>query len=132
MSMRPISPSGSPARSCTSSRDASTRGWVRYFVILWMYVSYASRDDRYKPSDPPTPPPPTKTNTETSTDLFKWASKLGPYAPSSLVEEALRLAIQCRVLDMRASPYDLRALDPSVGFGALCVGAWGCVFSVCA
>lgn len=41
------------------------------------------------------------------------------------MEEALRLAIQCRVLDMRASPYDLRALDPSVDFGAFGDGARG-------
>lgn len=52
-----------------------------------------------------------------TTDLFKWALKLGPYAPSDLVVEALRLAVQCRVLDMRASPYDLRGLDPSIDFG---------------
>jgi len=43
-------------------------------------------------------------------DLFKWAVKLGPYAPSDLLEEALSLAVACRVVDMRASPYDLTAL----------------------
>ncbi len=43
-------------------------------------------------------------------DLFKWAVKLGPYVPSDLLEETLALAVACRVVDMRASPYDLTAL----------------------
>jgi len=50
-------------------------------------------------------------------DLFKWAVKLGPYAPSDLLEETLALAVACRVVDMRASPYDLTALKV-VGAGA--------------
>lgn len=74
---------------------------------------------------------PHKQQNARTTDLFKWACKLGPYAPASLIDEALRLAIQCRVLDMRASPYDLGALDPSIDFGALFLfwyGVWvlGC------
>ena len=56
-------------------------------------------------------------------DLFKWALKLGPHAPSDLVLATLRLAVRCRVLDMRASPYDLAALaDQGIDFGA-CVRA---------
>lgn len=39
--------------------------------------------------------------------MVQWCLKLGPYCPSELVCEALGLAIACRVLDMRASPYDL-------------------------
>lgn len=39
--------------------------------------------------------------------VLQWCLKLGPYCPSELVCEALDLAIACRVLDMRASPYDL-------------------------
>ena len=42
-------------------------------------------------------------------DLFKWATKLSPFVPSSTVLEALDLAIEARVVDMRASPYDLSA-----------------------
>ena len=44
-------------------------------------------------------------------DLFKYAAKLHPHLPSSLLADTLELAIAARVLDMRASPYDLRAVD---------------------
>lgn len=42
-------------------------------------------------------------------DLYKWTVKLGPLVPSSLVLDAFELARDVRELDMRASPYDLRA-----------------------
>jgi hypothetical protein len=41
-------------------------------------------------------------------DLYKWAFKLGPLISSELVLDCLELATEARVLDMRASPYDLR------------------------
>jgi hypothetical protein len=44
----------------------------------------------------------------TNMDLYKWAFKLGPLAPSDLVMDCLELAADARALDMRASPYDLR------------------------
>lgn len=50
-------------------------------------------------------------------DLFKWAVKLGPYAPSDLLRQTLELAVACRVVDMRASPYDLSPLVLPVGKG---------------
>ena len=40
-------------------------------------------------------------------DLFRYAVKLWPYIPSSLLADTLELALAARVLDMRASPYDL-------------------------
>jgi hypothetical protein len=43
-------------------------------------------------------------------DLYKWAFKLGPLIESGLVLDCLDLATDARVLDMRASPYDLREL----------------------
>jgi hypothetical protein len=43
-------------------------------------------------------------------DLYKWAYKLDPFAPSDLVADCFELAHDIRVLDMRASPYDLGAL----------------------
>jgi hypothetical protein len=43
-------------------------------------------------------------------DLYKWAFKLAPYAPSELIADAFALAREIRETDMRASPYDLRAL----------------------
>jgi len=43
-------------------------------------------------------------------DLYKWATKLAPFTPSSLVLDCFELARDIRTLDMRASPYDLAAL----------------------
>jgi hypothetical protein len=43
-------------------------------------------------------------------DLYKWAYKLDPYTPSSLVVDCFELALDIRSLDMRASPYDLTPL----------------------
>ncbi|HEY3003648.1 MAG TPA: 3-methyladenine DNA glycosylase, partial [Kribbellaceae bacterium] len=43
-------------------------------------------------------------------DLYKWASKLTPFTPGSLLLDCFELARDIRELDMRASPYDLRAL----------------------
>ncbi len=43
-------------------------------------------------------------------DLYKWAFKLAPFTPSELVADCFALAWDIREADMRASPYDLRAL----------------------
>jgi hypothetical protein len=43
-------------------------------------------------------------------DLYKWSYTLLPATPSELVVDCLELARDVRTLDMRASPYDLRAL----------------------
>lgn len=40
-------------------------------------------------------------------DLYKWSYKLGPLINSELVMDCLDLAAQARIVDMRASPYDL-------------------------
>ncbi|MBB5959247.1 hypothetical protein FHS29_005867 [Saccharothrix tamanrassetensis] len=45
-----------------------------------------------------------------SMDLFKWCYKLDPATPSDLMADCFELALAVRELDMRASPYDLRAL----------------------
>jgi hypothetical protein len=47
-------------------------------------------------------------------DVYKWAFKLAPLVPSDLTADAFDLARDIRVLDMQASPYDLRELghDP--------------------
>ena len=42
-------------------------------------------------------------------DLYKWAYKLGPAVPGDLLLDCFVLAGDVRELDMRASPYDLRA-----------------------
>jgi len=43
-------------------------------------------------------------------DLYKWAMKLAPAVPGDLVLDCFDHARAIRVLDMRASPYDLSAL----------------------
>lgn len=40
-------------------------------------------------------------------DLYKWAYKLGPLLDSELLVGCVTLAADARVVDMRASPYDL-------------------------
>jgi hypothetical protein len=42
-------------------------------------------------------------------DLYKFAFTVSPYSPGELVADAFALARQARGIDMRASPYDLRA-----------------------
>lgn len=42
-------------------------------------------------------------------DLYKWAIKFYPWIGSDLVADAFLFALEIRVLDMQASPYDLRA-----------------------
>jgi hypothetical protein len=46
-------------------------------------------------------------------DLYKHAFRLSPMVPSELVADCFELAHEIRVLDMRASPYDLSALGYS-------------------
>ncbi|HEY5706666.1 MAG TPA: hypothetical protein VIS96_13945 [Terrimicrobiaceae bacterium] len=43
-------------------------------------------------------------------DLYKWAFKLAPFTASELVADCFELALNIRVLDMRASPYDFTML----------------------
>ncbi len=43
-------------------------------------------------------------------DLYKWAFKLAPFTPGELLADCFELARDIREVDMRASPYDLRAL----------------------
>ncbi len=50
-------------------------------------------------------------------DLYKWAYKMSPWIGSDLIADAFLFAAEGRELDMRASPYDLRAL----GFEPICV-----------
>ncbi|HWA25258.1 MAG TPA: 3-methyladenine DNA glycosylase [Lacunisphaera sp.] len=43
-------------------------------------------------------------------DLYKWAFKLAPFPPAEFIADCFALARDIREVDMRASPYDLRAL----------------------
>ncbi|MCW9706000.1 3-methyladenine DNA glycosylase [Fodinibius salsisoli] len=50
----------------------------------------------------------------TNMDLYKWSFKMYPWISSSTIRRAFELAVQTRVMDMKASPYDLReqGLEP--------------------
>ncbi|MGO1227793.1 3-methyladenine DNA glycosylase [Brachybacterium sp. AOP42-C2-15] len=50
-------------------------------------------------------------------DLYKWAMKLTPLVPSALVLDCFEHARETRVLDMEASPYDVRPL----GYGVVAI-----------
>lgn len=50
----------------------------------------------------------------TNMDLYKWAFKMYPWISSNTIRRAFELAVETRVMDMKASPYDLRerGLEP--------------------
>lgn len=50
-------------------------------------------------------------------DLYKWSMKLSPLLPSDLLLDCFEQARETRVLDMEASPYDLRPL----GYGVVAI-----------
>lgn len=50
-------------------------------------------------------------------DLYKWAAKLGPLVPGELLLASFELARDARILDMEASPYDVRGY----GFGVVAI-----------
>ncbi len=50
-------------------------------------------------------------------DLYKWATKFWPWIPADLVADAFLLAVEIRELDMKASPYDVRAY----GYEPVCI-----------
>lgn len=50
-------------------------------------------------------------------DLYKWSTKLWPWIGSDFIAKAFMLALEGRELDMRASPYDLRAH----GYEPICI-----------
>ncbi|WP_138430418.1 3-methyladenine DNA glycosylase [Fodinibius saliphilus] len=41
-------------------------------------------------------------------DLYKWAFKMYPWISSNTIRQAFTLALETRIVDMKASPYDLR------------------------
>jgi hypothetical protein len=57
---------------------------------------------------------------------LRWAVKLYPLIPSSLLIDSLEIALRAREIDMRASPYDLKAYKEAKSFS---VGGSGPNFS---
>ena len=50
-------------------------------------------------------------------DLYKWSYKMYPWISSDLMLRCFELAMDCRRVDMKASPYDLRHL----GYEPICI-----------
>jgi hypothetical protein len=50
-------------------------------------------------------------------DLYKWATKLWPWVGSDFIAKTFFHALECREIDMRASPYDLS----NIGFQPICI-----------
>lgn len=50
-------------------------------------------------------------------DLYKWCYKLYPWVSSDLLRASFLLALDARILDMEASPYDVTSL----GYGAIAI-----------
>jgi hypothetical protein len=50
----------------------------------------------------------------TNMDLYKWSFKMYPWISGDTLRRAFKLAVETRVIDMKASPYDLRhrGLEP--------------------
>src|SRR5699024_11601826 len=50
----------------------------------------------------------------TNMDLYKWTFKMYPWISSETIRKAFELAVETRMMDMKASPYDLRerGLEP--------------------
>ena len=50
----------------------------------------------------------------TNMDLYKWGFKMYPWISSNTIRKAFQLAVDTRLMDMKASPYDLRerGLEP--------------------
>ena len=44
-------------------------------------------------------------------DVYKWATKLTPIVPGDLTMDCFDLAMEIRLLDMQASPYDLSGYE---------------------
>jgi hypothetical protein len=45
----------------------------------------------------------------TNMDLYKWSFKLFPWISSDTIRKAFLLAVDTRIIDMKASPYDLHS-----------------------
>lgn len=50
-------------------------------------------------------------------DLYKWATKLWPWVGSDFIAKTFFHAVECREIDMRASPYDFT----DIGFQPICI-----------
>jgi hypothetical protein len=81
-----------------------------HFDAFRFFTPEARPLNRYQPTRKATPNLEQRGCLHANMDLYKWAFKLSPFTPSEVVADCFALARDIREVDMRASPYDLRAL----------------------
>lgn len=81
-----------------------------HFDAFRFFTAPARPLNRHQPTRDTTPALEQRGCLHANMDLYKWSFKLAPFAPSDLVADCFELARDIRGIDMRASPYDLRAL----------------------
>jgi hypothetical protein len=85
-----------------------------HFDAFRFFTGPARPLNRHQPTRETTPLLEQRGCLHANMDLYKWAYKLAPATPADLTADCFALARDIREVDMRASPYDLRALgyDP--------------------
>ena len=81
-----------------------------HFDAFRFFTAPARPLNRLQPTRPDMPRLEQRGCLHANMDLYKWAFKLAPFAPSELIADCFELARDIREVDMRASPYDIRAL----------------------
>jgi hypothetical protein len=98
-------PPGEIARIVEASGACCT-----HFDAFRFFTASARPLNRYQPTRKTTIELEQRGCLHANMDLYKWAYKLSPSTPSELVADCFALARDIREVDMRASPYDFRAL----------------------
>lgn len=81
-----------------------------HFDAFRFFTAPARPLNKLQPTRPTVPQHEQRGCLHANMDLYKWAFKLAPFAPSELIADCFALARDIREVDMRASPYDLTAL----------------------
>ena len=81
-----------------------------HFDAFRFFTAQARPLNKSEPTRPGVPQLEQRGCLHANMDLYKWAFKLAPFTPAELVADCFELARDIREVDMRASPYDLRAL----------------------
>jgi len=81
-----------------------------HFDAFRFFTEPARPLNRHQPRREDTPQLEQRGCLHANMDLYKWAYKLAPATPAELIADCFELARAIRIVDMRASPYDLRAI----------------------
>ncbi len=81
-----------------------------HFDAFRFFTPAARPLNRLQPTRADVPPFEQRGCLHANMDLYKWAFKLSPFVPSEFIADCFELALAIREIDMRASPYDLRAI----------------------